>query len=122
MEKIRLSSIFKNIEVFFHISSSWVKIRLHTENQLPGLPGSALKVSVVVVVVGQPITLSIPTRVEVELGCDKNDILSHPFCTGVQTNLKHPFKERINLTLLSLYCNHMNSSVFITIDKICNKS
>ena len=31
---------------FLHISSSWVKIRLHTENQLPGLPGSALKVSV----------------------------------------------------------------------------
>ena len=31
---------------FLHISSSWVKIRLHTENQLPGLPESALKVSV----------------------------------------------------------------------------
>ena len=44
---MRSSSIFKNIEVVFHISSSWVKIRLHTENQLPGLPGSALKVSVV---------------------------------------------------------------------------
>ena len=29
---------------FLHISSSWVKIRLHTENQLPRLPGSALKV------------------------------------------------------------------------------
>ena len=29
---------------FLHISSSWVKIRLHTENQLPGLPGSGLKV------------------------------------------------------------------------------
>ena len=29
-----------------HISSSWVKIRLHTENQLAGLPGSALKASV----------------------------------------------------------------------------
>ena len=29
---------------FLHISSCWVKIRLHTENQLPGLPGSALKV------------------------------------------------------------------------------
>jgi hypothetical protein len=29
---------------FLHISSSWVKIRLHTENQLPGLSGSALKV------------------------------------------------------------------------------
>ena len=27
-----------------HISSSFVKIRLHTENQLPTLPGSALKV------------------------------------------------------------------------------
>ena len=29
---------------FLHISSSWVKIRLHTENQLPKLSGSALKV------------------------------------------------------------------------------
>ena len=32
---------------FLHISSSWVKIRLHTENQLPKLSGSALKVYVV---------------------------------------------------------------------------
>ena len=32
---------------FLHISSSWVKIRLYTENQLPRLPGSALKVPVV---------------------------------------------------------------------------
>ena len=29
---------------FLHISSSWVKIKLHTENQLTGLPGSASKV------------------------------------------------------------------------------
>ena len=54
--------------LFKHISSSWVKIRLHTENQPPRLSGSALKVSVVgwggvvvVVVVVQLITLSIPT-------------------------------------------------------------
>jgi hypothetical protein len=31
---------------FLHISTSWVKIRLHAENQLPRLPGSALKVYV----------------------------------------------------------------------------
>ena len=31
---------------FLHISSSWVKIRLHTENQPPRLSGSALKVVV----------------------------------------------------------------------------
>ena len=31
---------------FLHISSSWVKIRLNTENQLPKLSGSALKVVV----------------------------------------------------------------------------
>ena len=36
---LRSSSIF-----FVGILSSWVKIRLHTENQLPMLPGSALKV------------------------------------------------------------------------------
>ena len=49
----RPSSINKKNEVVFHISSSWVKIRLHNGNQLPGLPGSALNVmgpSVVVVV------------------------------------------------------------------------
>ena len=31
---------------FLHISSSLVKIRLHTENHLPKLSGSALKVVV----------------------------------------------------------------------------
>ena len=40
-KNLRSSSIFKNIDVVFHISSSWVKIRLHTKNQLCGLPGSA---------------------------------------------------------------------------------
>ena len=35
--------------LFFILSSSWVKIRMHTENQLPRLPGSALKVPVIVV-------------------------------------------------------------------------
>jgi hypothetical protein len=34
----------KKIEVVFHISSSWVKIRLHTENQIPGLPRTDLNV------------------------------------------------------------------------------
>ena len=38
---LRSSSIF-----FWGPLSSWVKIRLHTENQLPRLPGSALKVPV----------------------------------------------------------------------------
>jgi hypothetical protein len=33
-----------------------------TENQLPWLPGSGL---------GQPITVSLPTRDEDEMGCDK---------------------------------------------------
>jgi hypothetical protein len=33
--------------MFLSISSSWVNIRLHTENQLHTLPGSALKVCVV---------------------------------------------------------------------------
>ena len=40
---LKLSSIFKNIEVVFHIFSSCVKIRLHTQNQLHKLPGSDLK-------------------------------------------------------------------------------
>ena len=32
-----------DLHCFLHISSSWVKMRWHTENQLPGLPGSGLK-------------------------------------------------------------------------------
>ena len=61
--------------IFLGRLSSWVKIRLHTENQLPMLPGSALKVPVWVVVVGgvvasYPLLSLTPTPVEVELGCD----------------------------------------------------
>ena len=43
-----------NIKVVFYVSSSWVRIRLHTENQLPRLSRTALIVmipGVVVVVV-----------------------------------------------------------------------
>jgi hypothetical protein len=50
-----------------------VNIRLHTGNQLPRLPGSALKVPGWVrwVVVGSyPLSSQAPTPVEVELGCD----------------------------------------------------
>ena len=36
---------FQNIEVIFHISSSWIKIRLHTKNQLPRLPITKLRSS-----------------------------------------------------------------------------
>ena len=57
------------------ISSILVKIRLYAENQLPRLPGSSLKDPVVVVVVGSyPLSSQSPTRVEVELGCDKINI------------------------------------------------
>jgi hypothetical protein len=60
--------------LFLNISSSWVKIRLHTENQLRRLPGSALKVpgGGWVVVASYPLLSQAPTHVEVELGCDKN--------------------------------------------------
>ena len=40
---------FLTIFFLLSISSSWVNIRLHTENQLYSLPGSALKLCVVVV-------------------------------------------------------------------------
>ena len=44
---------------------------MHTENQLPRLPGSALKVpGGVVVVASYPLSSQAPTPVEVELGCD----------------------------------------------------
>ena len=35
------------VQFFLHESSSWVKIGLHAENQLPGWSGSGLKVCVV---------------------------------------------------------------------------
>jgi hypothetical protein len=38
---LRLKRKFKKI--FFHISSCWVRIRLHAKNQLSRLPGSGLK-------------------------------------------------------------------------------
>jgi hypothetical protein len=51
--------------------SYWVKIMLCTENQRPRLPGSALKVPGVWVVVGSyPLLSHAPTPVEVDLGCD----------------------------------------------------
>ena len=53
--------------------SSWVKTRLHTENKLPGLPGSALKAPGSGGWVGAyPLSSQAPTHVEVELGCDNN--------------------------------------------------
>ena len=49
---MRLENIFKrglgDPDFWLHIFSSWVNMRLHTKNQLPGLPGSTLKVSVMV--------------------------------------------------------------------------
>jgi hypothetical protein len=64
---LRSSSIF-----FLGPLSSWVEIRLHTENQPPSMPGSALKVPVGwwVVVGFYPLSSLAPTPVEVELGCD----------------------------------------------------
>ena len=54
-----------------------MKIRLHTENQLPRLPGSALKVpggGCVGWVASYPLSSQAPTHVEVELGCDNTYI------------------------------------------------
>jgi hypothetical protein len=49
-KKFEVAFHFQNIEVVFHISSSWVKIRLHTKNQLPRLPGTVRIVITSVVV------------------------------------------------------------------------
>ena len=43
--KLRSSSIFKRIEIVFHISSSLVEIMLHTKNHLPRLPRAKLRLS-----------------------------------------------------------------------------
>ena len=51
---LRSASIFKNMEVIFHIWTCWVKSKLHAENYLHGLPGTAqivMSPGVVVVVV-----------------------------------------------------------------------
>jgi hypothetical protein len=65
-KNLRSSSILKKVEVVFHISSSWVKVRLHTKNQRPRLAGTALNVinpDVVVVVVFFTDNRTTPTKV-----------------------------------------------------------
>ena len=47
LRKSEPSSVSLCYTIFLHETSSWFEIRLHTENQLPGYPGSGLKVSVV---------------------------------------------------------------------------
>jgi hypothetical protein len=43
---VRLGNVFLwHPDFLVHILSSWVKIRLHTENQFPRLSGSGLKVN-----------------------------------------------------------------------------
>jgi hypothetical protein len=56
--------------MFLHISSIWVKIMLYTENQLPRLSGSGLKVCDGVVGVGGLDTncLVTPTSFLIEVG------------------------------------------------------
>ena len=73
--------------LFLHISSSWVKIRLHTKNQLPRLPGRALKVSLglsgasTAYMVVQLITLSLSTWVEaVTILFSNTDISKYIWC------------------------------------------
>ena len=69
---LRSSSILKFSWFFLHVSSSWVELSSQTENQLPGCPGTGLKVCLVVVVVDyRPIILSLQLEWSwVELGCD----------------------------------------------------
>jgi hypothetical protein len=62
---LRSSSIF---HFFWGCLSNWVKIRLHTKNQLRRLSGRALKVTVVWDMGGPTNNLVYPTRVEVESG------------------------------------------------------
>ena len=62
-----------NIYYYFcccFVSFSYVKLRLYTENQLPRLPGSALKVPGGGVG-SYPLSSHVPTHVEIELVCDK---------------------------------------------------
>ena len=67
----------KKIKVVFHISSSWVNVRLNTKNQLRRLSGSALKVpgGVGGWVGSYPLLSQEPTPVEVELGCDNISVI-----------------------------------------------
>ena len=111
------SSILIFVEVVFHFFffkvvfhffwgrlSSWVKIRLHTENQLPRLSGSALKVPVWWggVVASYPLLSQAPTPVEVELGCD-NYILCINYLSFQRScgNAWHSHQEYLT-------CNHSN--------------
>jgi hypothetical protein len=51
---------------------------MHTKNQLPRLPGSALKVPGGGVG-SYPLSSQAPTQVEVELGCDNSHIAINPY-------------------------------------------
>ena len=113
------SSIKKNLEVVFHISSSWVKIRLHTENQLPGLPGSALKASVGVggVVVGSTALCGHTNFVfGLKLGCDKNVPYSGCF-SRMHQNLQR-YQKAITLCLFDIL-KEVNKLVSVKTNQRC---
>ena len=68
------------VKFFLHESSSWVKIGLHAENQLPGWSGSGLKVCGGWVVGGGWVLTHNRVKptllVKVELGFDNNQVHS----------------------------------------------
>ena len=80
---VTILSSFKDISKHIFFLNFNARIRLHTKNQFPGLPGSALKIGVRYTVCKYGMVpygnmvgwwanqlLSLPTRVEVELSCE----------------------------------------------------
>ena len=88
----RSSSIIFQVFILFFQTKIKVKIRLHTENQLPRLSGSALKVPVWWWVGSYPLLSQAPTPVEVELGCD-NDLF-HNLIVPVQISFRNSSHSR----------------------------
>ena len=72
----KISKVEYKFLMFLHISSSWVKLELHTEYQLPGLLGSDMKVWLVVVVVdGWSNQILCHSQLKLWLSCDVTILL-----------------------------------------------
>jgi hypothetical protein len=76
LKKNMQSGIQISFLMFLHIPSTWVKIVLHSENQLPGLLGSDLKVWLVVLVVdGWSNQILCHSQLKLWLSCDVTILL-----------------------------------------------
>ena len=115
-KKGRLSTIWKTIEVVFHIYSIWFQISLHAKNQLTLLPTTALIVMgpsvVVVCVVFLPIII-LPHKTQIILQVDQS---AGWYLNKVKVNVESKWDSRYNVCTFqfalsanyaNIYCVHV---------------